>query len=143
MYEIIEIFEKEYPNYCSKEIHLNKFFSVNKYALIDKPHANFLCNDIYQYYSILSLSYSGPQLKIIKNDRDITNHNFGFYFFEKPKWLDEYFNEHKEILHTLERNKESCVISQQETLRNSIFINGKVSFNRLLVSAGIVWTPPA
>lgn len=126
MYEIIEMFEKEYPNYCSKEIHPNKFFSVNKYALIDKPHANFLCNDIYQYYSILSLSYSGPQLKIIKNDRDITNHNFGFYFFEKPKWLDEYFNEHKEILHTLERNKESCVISQQETLRNSIFINGKV-----------------
>lgn len=133
LYELIEIFESLYPKYFSLNSIPCKYFAVNKTAIIDKPNDYYLSEELYGYYSVITTDYCGKQIKTLRNDSKIDNFQFGFYFFENPKWLDDYFCEHKELLYTFERNIEFCTVCQERNLNNSIFINGEVKTNDEIV----------
>ena len=123
LYDVIEMFEKEYPKFTSSERQSRNYFSVNNIAILDKPGSNFLSNDLYKYNGIIGTSFDALQVKTINQDPYLKNFAFGFYFFENPKWLDEYFYGHKDILLTLPRAIESCNMHQGEKNNNTIFIN--------------------
>lgn len=126
LYQVIEMFEEYYPHYCSSRALPCKYFSVNKTALIDKPRAENIIDDLYAFHNILFCSYGGKMMKMCKSDDKLnTMIQLGFYFYEKPRWLDNYFQNHKELLQTLERNKDSCnlTVYQGNSGGSNFFIN--------------------
>lgn len=123
LYDVIDMFIQEYPRFCSSVSVKTNHFSVMKYAILDKPGVDFLSNELYSYNYILGTYCDANQVKTIKEDKMLNNFNFGFYFFENPKWLDEYYYNHKDLLSTLPRTNESCSMHQEQKCNNCIYIN--------------------
>ena len=70
-----------------------------------------MTRELYLYSEILLCHYDGTLLKAIKED-DKLSESFMFYYYEDPKFLDEYFYTHLESIKSTPRTIESLSLEK-------------------------------